>query len=179
VNNPDNSLLSWTASPEPTKGAIDRLTDARSGTIVFRYKPKQDAVGTDTFTINVLDDNVDPQKRGADKLVVQVQIKPVNDLPVIKAAPTVSMVGGVDTLFDFTVEDVETPADSLTVTCALAGVAFPRGSVTIEGTGSSRKVRMHPSVVTKATTATMTLTVTDGNRSRGTARVAVTVNPGV
>lgn len=179
VNNPDNSPLAWAVSPEPTKGVIERLTDARSGTIVFRYTPNRNAVGTDTLTIWVRDDNVDPQKKGEDKLAVQVQIRPVNDLPVVTAAPTVSMVGGVDTLFDFTVEDVETPADSLTVTCALAGVAFPRGSVTIEGTGASRKVRMHPSVVTKATTATMTLTVTDGNRSRGTARVAVTVNPRV
>jgi len=179
VNNPDNSPLAWTISPQPTKGICVPLPDARSGTKVFRYTPNPNEVGTDTFTITVLDDNVNNQKKGEDKLAVQVQIKPVNDLPVVTAAPTVSMVGGVETLFDFTVEDVETPADSLTVTCALAGVAFPRGSVTIEGTGSSRKVRMHPSVVTKATTAIMTLTVTDGNRSRGTARVTVTVNPGV
>jgi len=177
VNNPDNSPLEWALSPEPTKGTCVLLPETRRGTRVFRYTPNLNEVGTDAFTIWVRDDDANPQKKGEDKLAVQVQIRPVNDLPVVTVAPTVSMVGGAETLLDFTVADVETPVESLTVTCTLGGVAFPRGSVTVEGTGASRKVRMRSSVVTRSTTSTMTLTVTDGNRSRGTARVAVTVTP--
>lgn len=177
VNNPDNSPLAWMISPEPTKGTVELLPESRTGTRVFRYTPNLNAVGADTFTIWVRDDHTDPQKKGEDKLAVQIQIKPVNDLPVVTVQPTVSMVGGTETLLDFTVADVETPVESLVVTSSVGGTAFPRGSVTIEGTGASRKVRMHPSVVTKVTTTTMTLTVTDGERKRGTAKVAVTVNP--
>jgi len=95
----------------------------------------------------------------------------------VTVQPTISIVGGIDTLLDFTVADVETPVESLVVTSSVSGVALPRGSVTIEGTGASRKLRMRPPVVTKPTPATISLTVTDGNRSRGTARVVVTVTP--
>jgi len=177
VNNPDNSPLEWMISPAPTKGAIVLLPEARSGTRVFRYTPNLNAVGADTLTIWVRDDHTDPQKKGEDKLAVQIQIKAVNDLPAVTVQPTISIVGGIDTLLDFTVADVETPVESLVVTSSVSGVALPRGSVTIEGTGASRKLRMRPPVVTKSTPATISLTVTDGNRSRGTARVVVTVTP--
>lgn len=177
VSNPDNSPLEWALSPEPTKGTCVLLPEVRSGLRVIRYTPNLNEVGTDAFTILVRDDDVNPQKKGEDKLAVQVQIRPINDAPVVTVQPTVSMVGGEEILLDFTVADVETPVESLTVICTLRGVAFPRGSVTVEGTGASRKVRMRSSVVTRSTVATMALTVIDGNRSRGIARVAVTVTP--
>jgi len=179
VNNPDNSTLTWTISP-PAKGACTLLSESESkpGFRSIRYTPQANASGTDSFILYVKDDDVDPQKVGRDSVTVNITIKPVNDLPTITAPATFVMKGGTPATFDITVADVETPAADLLVTCAAkGGSVLPKGTVTVDGTGATRTVHLAPTVTLVDVPVALTLTVTDGDKKRGTARVAMTVTP--
>jgi cyclophilin family peptidyl-prolyl cis-trans isomerase len=178
VGNPDNSPLEWTLTVVPTLGNCELLPESKQGLRTIRYTPKGNVSGSDTFTIQVLDkDNVNSQKSGMDQLKVNLTISPVNDLPTITAPATFAMSGGTTSSFDVTVADVETPAANLVVTCSASGSVFPKGSVTMEGSGGHRTVRLSASATTKLVKQTFTLTVTDGDKKSTTAKVAVTVSP--
>jgi cyclophilin family peptidyl-prolyl cis-trans isomerase len=179
VSNPDNSPLEWDLTESPTKGECELLPEAKPGQRVIRYTPHANISGADSFTLRV-QDNVDlnPQKRGQDLLKVNITISPVNDAPTITAPAILEVAGATTSSFEINVADVETPADALVVTCSTSGSVFPRGSVTLEGSGATRTVHLSPSVTTKISKGTFTLTVTDGDKKRTTTKVAVTVSPG-
>ena len=79
VINPDNSSLEWDFSVLATKGDCQILPESKPGVRVIRYTPHADISGSDTFTLRVIDDDINPQKRGQDQLKVNVTITPVND----------------------------------------------------------------------------------------------------
>jgi len=181
VSNPDNSPLVWSfaglPTDLPTMGECEPLPEVKPGVRVIRYTPHANISGSDSFTIQVQDNDVNPQKRGQDQLKVNITISPVNDAPTITAPPTFEISGGTTSSFDVDVADVETPADNLVVTCSSSGSVFPKGSVTVEGSGSTRTVRLSPSATTKISQGTFTLSVTDGDRKRVTTKVVVTTSP--
>lgn len=177
VSNPDNSPLVWDFTVLPTMGNCVLLPEAKPGVRVLRYTPHANVSGADSFTLHVLDNDVNPQKSGQDQLKVNLTITPVNDLPTITAPTTFGISGGTTSSFDFNVADVETPANDLVVTCAASGSVFPKGSVTLEGSGPIRTVRLSPSATTKISKGTCTLTVTDGAKKRATTKVVVTIFP--
>lgn len=177
VSNPDNSPLAWDFSDLATKGECVLLPETKQGVRVIRYTPDANVSGSDSFTLRVVDDDVNPQKRGQDQLKVNITITPVNDLPVITAPSVFEISGGATSSFDISVADVETPADDLVVTCSASGAALPKGSVTLEGSGAQRTVRLSAAATTKISKGTVTLSVTDGDRKRVTTKVAVTTTP--
>ncbi len=179
VSNPDNSLLKWDFTVEPTNGVrAESLPQVKPEQRVIRYTPGSNFSGSDTFTYRVQDDDINPQKRGQDQLKVNITITPVNDAPTITAPATLELAGATTSSFEIDVADVETPTDVLVVTCSTSGSVFPKGSVTVEGSGATRTVRLSPSATTKISNGSLTLTVTDGDRKRTTTKVAVTVFPG-
>ena len=177
VSNPDNSLLAWNLTNVATKGECEILPEATKGVRVIRYTPHANVSGSDSFTVQVLDDDANPQKRGQDQLKVNVTITPVNDVPTITAPSTFQVSGGTSSNFTVDVADVETPADDLVVTCSASGSTFPKASVTLDGSGSTRTVHLSPTATAKITKGTITLSVTDGAKKRATTKVAVTVDP--
>ena len=153
------------------------MPEVKAGVRSVNYVPNPNFSGTDTFTVQIQDNNADVQKAGEDSLTINIVIKPVNDLPTLTAPAIFPVKGGVPATFDVTVGDVETPVANLVVTCAGSGSSFPKGSITLTGTGTTRTVHLSPSATTKITTSSLTLTVTDGNKGHASAKVAVTVSP--
>jgi cyclophilin family peptidyl-prolyl cis-trans isomerase len=177
VSNPDNSPLVWDFTNLPTKGDCILLPEAKQGVRVIRYTPHANISGSDSFTLRVLDDDVNPQKRGQDQLKVNITITPINDLPTIIAPPTFEIAGGSTSSFDVEVADAETPANNLLVTCSASGSVFPSGSVTLQGAGATRKVQLSPSATTSISSGVVTLRVSDGSKKGTTTRVPVVVSP--
>ncbi len=177
VSNPDNSPLVWDFTDLPTKGDCELLPEAKQGVRVIRYTPDANISGSDSFTLRVLDDNENQQKRGQDQLKVNITITPINDLPTITAPPTFQISGGSTSSFDVEVADAETLVNNLVVACSASGSVFPKGSVVLEGSGATRTVRLSPSATTYISKGSVILTVTDSNNKRSTTKVAVVVSP--
>jgi len=177
VSNPNNSPLTWNLST-PTTGSCSLLPIVKSNTCTVHYTPKLNFFGTDTFTLQVTGSNTDPQKFGTDKITVTVIVQHVNQLPTIIAPVNFPVVGGTTATFGVTVGDVETSATNLQLTCVSNNPAiFSKGSIILGGTGTARTVQLIPSSISKSGTATLTLTVTDGDRGRNTAKVLVPFQP--
>jgi len=185
VTNPDGSPLEWIVDPVPSKGSWELLPQTRSGSRVIRYTPNLNENGTDSFRVVVLDydgelpqeGQEDVQAKGADVLNINLQITPVNDLPTISAPTSLSASATELIEFDVAVDDVETPAEQLILTATTGSSSIIRSTLAIEGTGATRKVRFQASPVTRASAASISLTVTDANRGRRTVRIPVTVSP--
>ena len=177
VSNPDNSPLGWDFTVLPTKGDCQLLPETKPGVRVIRYTPHPNVSGSDTFTLRVIDDDLNPQKRGQDELRVNVTISPVNDLPTIQAPPAFSITGGTTSSFEVVVADEETLPDDLVVTCSASGLLLPAGSVTLQGSGSTRTVRLSPSSTSKISSGKITLAVTDNSKKKTITTVSVNIAP--
>lgn len=177
VTNPDNSPLEWNIEPQPSKGSCELLPQTRPGTRVIRYTPGSNQNGTDNFSVEVFDDNVDPQKRGMDQLAIQLQIAPVNDTPNLTAPAILAVSAARSIEFDVTLDDAETLPANLLLTGTVSGAAIVRGSLSILGEGATRKVAFLTNPVTAPSAASVTLTVNDGTGKRRSVRIPVTVSP--
>ncbi len=107
-----------------------------------------------------------------------VTVRPIND------SPTISAIADVTTNEDtatgplaFTVGDLETPLDSLTITATSSNQALvPNANIVLAGTGANRTVNVTPAANANGGPATITLTVSDGTASV-TETFDVTVTP--
>lgn len=123
----------------------------------LNISPALNQTGTTTITVTVSDGTT----TATDTFVLTVN--PVND------APTISSIANRSTSEDtatpaiaFTVGDVETAADSLTITKDSSNTTLvPVDNIVIGGTGAGRTVTITPAA-NQTSTATITLTVSDG-----------------
>jgi hypothetical protein len=169
--------LDWDFTVLATKGNCELLPVTKPGVRVIRYTPHANLSGSDSFTLRVIDDDVNPQKRGQDQLKVNVTISPVNDLPIIQAPPAFQISGGTTSSFEVVVADEETLPDDLVVTCSASGLLLPAGSVTLQGSGSTRTVRLSPSSTSKISSGKITLAVTDNSRKTTRTTVSLSILP--
>jgi len=103
--------------------------------------------------------------------------------PMANAAPGISAISDrsvdQDTVvgpIEFSVTDVETPANQLTVTAGADGTSvFPADGVAVAGTGAVRSITLTPLEATTGT-ANITLTVIDGAGLRTARSFQVAVN---
>ena len=96
-----------------------------------------------------------------------ITVTPVNDLPTISAIADV--ITNEDTAtgpIAFTVGDLETPLDSLTITATSNNQALvPDGNIVLGGSGANRTLNVTPAANANGGPATITLTVSDGTVS--------------
>ncbi len=104
-------------------------------------------------------------------------VNPVNDAPTLTGVGDQSINEDTATAaLGFQVEDLETPAGSLTLSSASSNPALvPTNSIGFGGSGGNRTVTLTP-LTNAHGTATITLTVSDGANSTSTDFV-LTVNP--
>src|SRR5207253_1363348 len=133
------------------------------------YTPAGNFNGPDTFTYTISDGRVSPSTA-----TVTVNVTAVNDLPTISniANQTIDKNGSTAALA-FTIGDVETAADSLTLTGSSSNTALvPNANIVFGGSGANRTVTVTP-VAGQIGTAVITTTVSDG--AGGTATDTFTV----
>ena len=106
-------------------------------------------------------------------------------LPVLaQTAPTISSIPNrstvestVSAVTNFTVGDLETPAADLIITAQSSDpVLIPNANIAIGGSGTSRTVTITPTAALRGS-ATITLTVTDGDLQSTSSFFLFTVNP--
>jgi hypothetical protein len=112
----------------------------------------------------------------SDTATVTINVSADNDPPTISDIPdqrtTVGVTAGP---IPFLVEDAETPADSLVLTVASSNLALiPPSSIVLGGSGPNRTVTVTPTVGL-VDTATITVTVSDGERTASDAFELTTV----
>lgn len=95
-----------------------------------------------------------------------VTVTSQNDAPTISRIPDQTIAETTGTArIPFTIGDVETPAASLTVSASSSDTTLlPSSSIALSGTGANRALTLQPASG-KSGTATVTVTVTDGQTS--------------
>ena len=142
------------------------LGEAQNGTVVlagenFTYTPNADFSGTDIFiyTVRSSDGNTASS-------TVTVRVTDQSDPPTISFIPDQMTTAGTMTgPISFTVGDLDTPVEELTITATVSDVRPPAlidpNNITITGTTENRAIRIRPTG-TLIGTATITVTVSDG-----------------
>ncbi len=148
-----------------------RLTaDVSHGSLVlnddgsFNYIPAINYSGEDSFSYLAADENVN-----TNPVRVSLTIAPVNDIPEISAIRDCSVVK--NTILgdlDFTIHDVETGPENLTVSVTTDNPALlPEQGIILTGSGASRGLTLIPTQ-DQAGTAIVTITVQDPEGGTGT-----------
>jgi len=131
-----------------------------SGTGATRtYTPDANYNGPDSFTYTANDGTAD-----SNAATVNVTINPVNDAPTVSniADKTVEKSANTGSI-SFTVGDLDSAADSLTVTGSSSNTTLvPDANIVFGGTGAERTVKVTPAAG-KIGTATITVRVSDGS----------------
>jgi hypothetical protein len=103
-------------------------------------------------------------------------VTPVNDLPAISAIANQTIDEDQNVVIGFTISDVETAADALTLTATSSnGTLLPVSRITFGGSGSSRTATLSPALNQFGTT-TVRFVVTDANGGSSSNAFTVTVN---
>ena len=140
-------------------------------TRTITVRPLTNEFGSTFITITVDDGNGGQAEAGFVLVVTEVDDPPVIAAP---ASPTIAEDTASGNL-SFWINDVETP-QSLSVTGRSSNVALiPDGNIVLGGTGTNRTVRVTPAADASGS-ATITLTVDDGNSNR-TTQFTVNVSP--
>lgn len=134
--------------------------------------PAANQSGTATITLTVSDGS---GGTATDSFLLTVTA--VNDLPMMSNVD--NQTAAEDTATDaleFTVGDVETAVGSLTLSGSSSNTALvPNGNIVFGGSGANRTVTVTPAA-DQSGTATITLTVTDGNSGAAGDTFLLTVN---
>jgi VCBS repeat-containing protein len=123
----------------------------------FAYMPSANYSGPDSFTYRASDGAADSAAA-----TVSININPVNDAPTISDVTDQVTNEDVPTgAISFTVEDVDTPANSLSVTGSSDNQALvPNSGIAFAGTGANRTLTITPASG-QSGTATITVSVSD------------------
>jgi hypothetical protein len=142
------------------------LGEAQNGTVVlagenFTYTPNTDFSGTDIFIYTARSSNGNTASS-----TVTVTVTDQSDPPTISfIADQMTTAGTTTDPISFTVQDLDTPVEELTVTATVSDVRpstlIDPSNITITGTTENRAIRIRPTG-TIIGRATITVTVSDG-----------------
>lgn len=157
-----NGALTFSIVDAPDHGTLSEISANGSVT----YTPGADYNGEDAFTFSATDG-----KGQSAQATVTLTITPVNDVPTISPVANQPITAGSSTGdLAFTVGDVETAADSLTVTATSSNtdlVPNDPSNLVLGGSGSSRTLNVVPAASAIGST-TITLSVSDGSATTST-----------
>jgi len=169
---PAGSLSLTTSSSQPGLIPVSSITFGGSGaqrTVTLTPAPNQH--GATLITIMVSDAVLTASA------TFTLTVSPVNDTPTL--SPMTNQVTAEDVPIGpipFTVGDAETPAAELTLSASSSNPALaPAAQVGFGGSGPNRSVTISPAA-NRSGSATITITVSDGQHSASTAFV-LTVSP--
>ncbi|MEY4692527.1 MAG: hypothetical protein RIT19_2852, partial [Verrucomicrobiota bacterium] len=152
--------------------AVDGIALGGSGANrTLTLNPVANASGTSTITVTVTDAG------GASTTgSVTLTVTAVNDAPTITAISDQTTVENTATgAIAFTVGDVETAAESLTVTATSSNVGVVAADgIALGGSGANRTLTLSP-VANASGTSTITVTVTDAGGASATRSCVLTV----
>jgi hypothetical protein len=137
--------------------------------VIIAPAPNQNGTATVTLTVS------DGTATATDTFVLTVTA--VNDEPTLTDLPNLTLTRNTSSgPLPFTVGDAETAAASLTVTRASSNTTLlPQANVVLGGSGAARTVALTPAA-NQTGTATVTLTVSDGSRTRNDTFVLTVTN---
>lgn len=166
----DETNLAWRISSAPSNGTAS--VSAKSVDATVTYTPERGYTGTDSFVVEVTDEN-----GLSDTVTINVTVEPVvveNDPPVITEGASASVTmsqNGSPTAFSLTLN--ATDADGDTLTWSISSAAS-NGAATASGTGASKVIDYTPT--TDFTGAdSFVVRVGDGNGGSDTITVNVTI----
>ena len=128
----------------------------------FSYAPDKDFFGTDSFTYKSNDGAAD-----SDVTKVTITVNPVNDPPTVEVATggTCGQSNERSATINLTVEDVDNPVTSLTLSASSSNTRLVRNQdVIFSGTGANRTMTV-VALDKRSGTANITVTVSDGTAS--------------
>jgi Ca2+-binding RTX toxin-like protein len=162
LETPTDSLLVSVTSGDQTlvpDGNIS-LIPGVDGERSLVISPAENAFGSTTITVTVGD--------GEDQTTetFDLTVNPVNDIPTITAIADQTITeDGTTGVLTFSIDDVETLPENLTVTAASSNTTLiPNANIVVVGTGSDRTIQVTP-VANRFGTVFITLTVGDGEDS--------------
>jgi len=168
--------LSFQVSNNNTSLFASQPSISSSGTLT--YTPATDSNGSATVTV-VLKDDGGMANGGVDTSAAQTFT--ITVAPPGNSIPTISDVGdqviwdGGATEIAFTVGDLETASDQLTVTASSSNTeVIPSANLTVTGAGADRKLVITP-VAAKEGVTEVTLQVTDADDAQAEDKLIVTV----
>lgn len=157
-----NGALAFTIVDAPDHGTLSEISANGSVT----YTPGVDYNGVDALIFRA----TNRQGQSA-QATVTITITPVNDTPTLSAVADQSIpVGSSTGDLAFTVGDVETASDSLTVIATSSNtdlVPNDPSHLTLGGSGSSRTLSVVP-IASASGSTTITLSVSDGSDTTST-----------
>ncbi|PTL75569.1 Ig-like domain-containing protein [Vitiosangium sp. GDMCC 1.1324] len=156
-----NGALTFSIVDAPDHGTLSEI----SADGFVTYTPGANYNGEDALTFRATN-----SKGQSAQATVTITITPVNDVPTISPVANQSITAGSSTGdLAFTVGDVETAADSLTVTATSSNtdlVPNDPSHLVLGGSGSSRTLNVVPASASGSTT--ITLSVSDGSATTST-----------
>jgi hypothetical protein len=129
------------------------------------YTPAADFAGEDAFTYEVDDGQGETAQATA-----TITVTPVNDAPTITAIPdtTLSPADSTTGPLPFSIDDIDTPVDSLVLTATTSdSTIVPPSGLSLAGNDTSRTVTVTPAPNVDGT-STITVAVSDGEASAST-----------
>jgi len=168
ASDPDDNTLTWSRTSEPLNGVATGGGVGESQ--VVGYTPNANYFGSDSFRMQV-----DDGTGYWDNIQVRVVITPVNDPPTIGAIANQSTNEDTSITVSFTVSDIDTGGDDLTMSAASSNPTLvPTDSIDFFG-GILGSATITPTADGYGT-AIITFTVNDGEDAASSAFV-LTVNP--
>lgn len=166
ASDPDGDSLTYSISTPPTAGSL-------SGTPPnVTYTPNLNYNGPDSFIFTAADGGA------SSSATVSITVTFVNDLPVLSDLSNQTI--NEDTPsgpIPFTISDVETPADSLSVSVSSSDPSLvPPSNMVLGGSGQNRTLTITPAANRSGQT-TISITVGDANEAFTTKGFVLTVNP--
>ncbi|WP_225411905.1 Ig-like domain-containing protein [Stigmatella hybrida] len=157
-----NGALAFSIDNAPDHGTLSEIS--ADGFVI--YTPGADYHGEDAVTFRATD-----SKGQSAQATVTLTITPVNDVPTLSPVANQRITAGSSTGdLAFTVGDVETAADSLTVTATSSNTSLVPNDpshLVLGGSGSNRTVNVVPAASASGST-TLTLSVSDGSATTST-----------
>lgn len=153
-----------------TSAGINISTTGGTRTVTVTPVLNQSGTATLTFTLS---DGSGGTANGS----VAVTVQPVNDPPTISGLINTTVALNTAAVETFSINDVETPAASLTVSGSSSQTTLvPNANIVFSGSGAGRTVTVTPATG-QSGSAVITVLVNDGNGGTGIQSFTMTVTP--
>lgn len=163
------TVTSSSSDPEliPSAGI---MIDGAGANRTIVVTPNGSRSGTAQIEVSVSDGEL------STSVAFQLLVTAVNQAPTITDVADLTLPEGTSTLVAFSIEDVDTPLDSLALSVSSSNpILLPLENLQLGGTGSNRTLSISPAP-RESGTGTITLTVSDGVRAASDTFI-VTVAP--